>query len=158
MPPKPKPELWGGIEISLKPTTYAFWGIMERLRKEFKNNRGFWGNRALLLEAYVNGTFYGVRTKRVLARRFQMNYDSYHLPCFIVVSKSGNIDFIWVAPEYRRLGLGSFMVKECGVRDTPTNIVTPEGRAFFKVMQTKGTLKRLRDEDSSDWDEDTDEE
>jgi GNAT superfamily N-acetyltransferase len=124
-------ENWGKIELFRfrdvfegSCNTDLFWEIMDDLHEEMKassNGHGFWHNRNMILDAFIDGAMYGlqvIETDEMYRARTKdplfCKNGFYVLPCFCIIKEhdDGNEAVImWTHTRARNKGFGKKLVE-----------------------------------------------
>lgn len=135
---------------------YDFWALFDMMTEE---GSGFVNNRALLVQAYREGTLYGLKvaeTEEMFSRQarrdplfvpLRHNATWYMLPCLCwCTGKSSNRTavILWVHNSVRRHGIGSTLVRLLRVVEVDTPL--EESMPFWEAIgyQADGQEKGLK--------------
>jgi hypothetical protein len=120
--------MWGDIKPYTVEDASDFWSLYDELRDDSSN---FLCNRNSILEAYMNGTLYGLRVTETDEMYHSKERENpifckgtlYCLPCFCIKDDTTAV-IIWVHTRARRKGFGKSLVNQLGITKADTPLPT----------------------------------
>lgn len=127
----------------------TLWSILDILKDELllnASNKCFYNNRGYIIEGFKNNKLFMLNydetpeirndLRNVQKYRLKNTFDS--LPCFCLLDNKNEIDIIWTALPYRKLGFAKCFIEHFYVnKDKHISCIIPEALTFWEHMGFK---------------------
>jgi hypothetical protein len=144
---------WGDFEVERVWKTYDFWALMDELQND---QSGFWNNRAVLLDAFVDKRLYTLkvfdypremRNDPIFARDHTGMVSEFLLPCLCVVGKMDEdvCEIVCVHTRARRLGIASAMLNQLFITSADGEL--DQAKPFWDSFLGRTDVGEAEDED-----------